>query len=77
MRIKSIMFLLLFLEVALAAIDLLPRKVRLLKKVGLSKTNDDLIRLAQTGDKEAGELYRRTKLWLWLMIPTGLLASFF
>ena len=58
---------------------LLPRKLALLKRVGMKATNADLIRLAKEGDMEA-ELLRRDSLrYIWVgvivFVPLVLLKS--
>ena len=76
MQFKKILVALLFIEIALAAIDLLPRKISLLRKYGSNKTNDELIPIARSGDAAAAKLYKRTRIWLGVMISTGALISF-
>jgi len=40
---------------------LFPQKLKLLRKVEMEKTNDDLIELAKSGDAEAADLFRKSR----------------
>lgn len=54
---------------------LFPQKLKLLRKVGMEKTNDDLIKLAKSGDAEAAELLRKSRRLLWIALPAGVALS--
>ena len=60
---------------AYAILDVFPSKLRLLKRVGMSKTNTDLIALAKSGDPEAANLLRKSRRLLWVAIPAAVTLS--
>ncbi len=43
---------------------LLPRKLKILKKLGRSATNDELIQMANDGNEEISKLINHTKLFI-------------
>lgn len=49
-----------------------PRKRKLLKRLGLDKTNDDLIRAAAQGDAEAAKLHRDSVVYVAVGVAIGL-----
>lgn len=62
-------------SVAYAAFVLFPRKLKLLRRVGMGKTNSDLLALAKAGDSEAVRLVRSSRGVLWLALPSVLLLA--
>ena len=70
--IKLALLLVFLGSFAFAAFALLPRKLRLVKRVGLNNTNDDLITLAKQGDPEAKELLLRTRWFIGVALASGL-----
>jgi hypothetical protein len=70
--IKLLLLLVLLGSLAFAVFAVLPQKVRLLKRVGANKTNDDLIALATQGDPEAKQLRTRTRWFIGTALASGL-----
>ena len=70
MTLAYLFFLSLLVWVAVGATWLLPKKLKLMKRVG-NLTNDQLIQLAKAGDVEAQSL--RRKGWWWLGIGLAVL----
>lgn len=60
---------------AYAAFILFPRKLRLLRRVGMLKTNADLLALAAAGDYEAQKIAQQSRCILWVVVLCGGLVT--
>lgn len=60
---------------AYAALVLFPRKLRLLRRVGKSKTSADILALAAAGDGEAQQLTQQSRRLLWVVVPCAALLA--
>ena len=54
---------------------LFPKKLRLLRRVRMDKTNEDLIALANSGAQEAAELLRKSRQSLWVALPVAVILT--
>ncbi|MBN9409185.1 MAG: hypothetical protein J0H69_08555 [Burkholderiales bacterium] len=73
--LKLLMLTVVIGGIAYAAVFIFPRKMRLLRRIGLDKTNSDVLALAKRGDEEAQALVRQSKRLLWVVLPTAFLLS--
>ena len=73
--VKLLLLLVLVCSLLYGGLVLFPQKLRLLRRVGMEKTNDDLIKLAKSGDVEAAELFRKSRRFLWIALPAGVALS--
>lgn len=73
--LKLLMLAVVIGGIAYAAAIIFPRKMRLLRRVGLEKTNSDVLALAERGDEEAKALVRDSRRLLWVVLPATFLLS--
>ena len=62
--LRSALLFVLISAIAVAAFWLFPRKIKLLRKHGMNKTNADLIQLAKDGDAEIKKLLNHSRVVL-------------
>ncbi len=73
--VKLTLLAVLIAAFAYAVLNVFPSKLRLLKRVGMNKTNTDLIALAKSGDPEAATLLRKSRRLMWVAIPAAVTLS--
>lgn len=73
--LKYLMLAVVIGSMVYAVTFIFPRKLRLFRRIGLDKTNSDVLELAKSGDEEALALVRDSKRLLWVLLPTSVLLS--
>ena len=71
-----VIFSIYFVWIIFGVFFIFRRKLKIIDRIGRPVTNDELIALAKAGDKEIGDVFRDTKVFIAIGLVAGIFVYF-